>query len=202
MTSPQSLVVLLLILFFLLMVLQVLYWNCGGAGTHRCNSIPNDIIKMHNLDLLFIAEPKVSGSKAEEALRRINIQCLKRIEVKGRSRGVWVFIQNNTFTFEIIKMGFNFIHLSIKGGKVPEMVCIAVYIYPQSTRKRQCFDNIKELAKGVTKPWIIIGDFNEIISEEEKKGGAPIDHNRCFHFRRWLNDYGLMNLETVGPRYT
>lgn len=25
---------------------------------------------------------------------------------------------------------------------------------------------------------------------------------RCFHFRKWLNKCGLINLEAVGPRYT
>lgn len=64
------------------------------------------------------------------------------------------------------------------------------------------FDNIKDHARDITKPWLILGDFNEIMNKEEKKEGALVDHNRCFCFRRWLNDCGLINLEAVGPPYT
>lgn len=46
-------------------------------------------------------------------------------------------------------MGVNYIHLSIVGGELTGTVCTAVYVYPQSTRKKQCFDNIKELARDV-----------------------------------------------------
>lgn len=46
------------------------------------------MIKLHNLDLLFIAEPKVSGSNAEDILKKINMQCLVKIEAEGRSGGL------------------------------------------------------------------------------------------------------------------
>lgn len=160
------------------------------------------MIKLHNLDMLIIVEPKISGRRVEEALKKINMCCLKIIEAEGRSGGLWVFSRSRVHTVEVIKKGFNFIHLSIKGGGISEMLCTAVYIFSQTTRKKLCFDNIKELARGISKPWVIIGDFNEILGEVEKKGGAPLDHSRCFRFRRWLSDCGLINLEAIGPRYT
>lgn len=176
------------------MMLKVMYWNCRGAGSQRCTSILNDMIKLHCLDLLVIAKPKISGKKAKETIKRINMQCLERLEADGRSGGLWVFTRNNNVRIEVIKVGFSFIHLFIKGEEGPEMACTAVYIYPQSARKRCCFDSIKALARDIRIPWFIIGDFNEIMNENEKKGGAPIDHNRCYRFRRWLNEYGLINV--------
>lgn len=94
---------------------------------------------------------------------------LDRIEAEGRSGRLWVFVRNSTYKFNVIKANFNYIHLSICGGEFTEMMCTTVYVYPQTTHKRQCFDNIKELARNMKKPWCIIGDFNEILSEEEKK---------------------------------
>lgn len=37
---------------------------------------------------------------------------------------------------------------------------------------------------------------------KKKKEGAPLDHKRCYRFRKWLNDCGLMNLEAAGPQFT
>lgn len=161
----------ILIIFF--MVLKALYWNYRGAGSTRSYSIINDMINLQKLDLLVLAEQKISGAKAEEAIKKINMKCLERLEAEGRSGGLWVFARNNSFKFKVIKVGFNYIHLSIEGGDISEMLFTAVYVFLQATRKKQCFDNIKDLARTVNKAWIIMGDFNEIMNEEEKKRRGP-----------------------------
>lgn len=66
--SPQSLVSILFIYLFL-MVLKILYRNYRGAGSQRCNSIVNDMISLHKLDLMIITEPKVNGKKVEMPLK-------------------------------------------------------------------------------------------------------------------------------------
>lgn len=70
------------------MVLKALYWNCRGAGSQRFCSILNNMIRMHNVDPLFIAEPKINSNKANETIKRINMQCIERVEVEGRSGGL------------------------------------------------------------------------------------------------------------------
>lgn len=55
--------------------------------------------------------------------------------MEGRSGGLWLFSRSRTFKVEVIKVGFNFIHISIKGGGIAEMLCTIVYIYPQANQK-------------------------------------------------------------------
>lgn len=43
-----------------------------------------------------------------------------------------------------------------------------------------------------------VGDFNEIASVDEKKGGAPVDIRQCNIFAQWINTCGLLNLGSVG----
>lgn len=104
--------------------------------------------------------------------------------------------------YEILLMGSHFIHLCIRGDVFPITFCTNVYIHPQASRKRQCFENIKSIARETRGPWVLIGDFNEILYEPEKKGGTPVDHSKCFYFRKWVNEYGLLNMETEGPWFT
>lgn len=58
------------------------------------------------------------------------------------------------------------------------------------------------LARNTTSPWVLIGDFNEVLKESEKIRGAPIDQRCCFCFRRWVNECGLINLEAAGLKFT
>jgi len=48
----------------------------------------------------------------------------------------------------------------------------------------------------------MIGDFNEIAYPEEKKGGAPTDVRKCYLFNSWINDCKLLEVTTVGTRFT
>jgi hypothetical protein len=49
---------------------------------------------------------------------------------------------------------------------------------------------------------MVIGDFNEILTATEKIEGAPVNMRRCFHFCNWVQDCGLMDLESGGPKFT
>ena len=41
---------------------------------------------------------------------------------------------------------------------------------PNANLKRQCFDEVTQLARNVRMPWMVIGDFNEILMVAEKVG--------------------------------
>ena len=54
----------------------------------------------------------------------------------------------------------------------------------------------------VSLPWVLLGDFNEMISEDEKMGGLPLNRNRISAFRNCMDKCGLMDLGFQGPRFT
>jgi hypothetical protein len=47
-----------------------------------------------------------------------------------------------------------------------------------------------------------MGDFNEIASPDEKKGGVQADIRKCFQFNRWINECNLMEVTTAGTKFT
>ncbi|KAI9107229.1 hypothetical protein K1719_021838 [Acacia pycnantha] len=55
---------------------------------------------------------------------------------------------------------------------------------------------------GITEPWLIAGDFNEIRSPFEQKGGGRINEMRCRRFNDWIQDCGLVDVEIKGPFFT
>ncbi|PKI44728.1 hypothetical protein CRG98_034905 [Punica granatum] len=59
-----------------------------------------------------------------------------------------------------------------------------------------------EVSKQVIGPWLVLGDFNELASAEEKRGGAPFDPNRAARFHEVLEQSGLLDLGSTGPRFT
>ncbi|KAJ1382120.1 Endonuclease/exonuclease/phosphatase superfamily [Sesbania bispinosa] len=51
-------------------------------------------------------------------------------------------------------------------------------------------------------PWIILGDFNELLYQHEKDGIHPQQQSRMNLFRQFVSDVGLMDLELKGCRFT
>lgn len=53
-----------------------------------------------------------------------------------------------------------------------------------------------------TLPWLICGDFNEILYSSEKIGGILTDDYHMKGFQKVLTDYGLVNRGYSGSRFT
>ncbi|XP_029148790.1 uncharacterized protein [Arachis hypogaea] len=82
------------------------------------------------------------------------------------------------------------------------MALTAVYASPQETLRRDLWEKLFDLAQNMGRPWMLVGDFNDIAYEYEKKGGAWVDTNACRRFQNWVNKYNLVDLEYVGSKFT
>lgn len=47
-------------------------------------------------------------------------------------------------------------------------------------------------------PWIMLGDFNEVLSSAEKLGGRPVNAYRGRLFQECLNECGVMEWDLLG----
>ena len=68
-------------------------------------------------------------------------------------------------------------------------------------KKNKGFVELNELKEGIRVPLIFIGDFNEILKLEERKGCNSVLGSND-DFRAWINDMGLIDLPLVGRKYT
>lgn len=51
-------------------------------------------------------------------------------------------------------------------------------------------------------PWVCLGEFNEILSIDEKRGGRQRPERQIQQFKDALDDCGLMDLGFKGPKFT
>ena len=78
----------------------------------------------------------------------------------------------------------------------------AVYTPPQFHKRKFFWEYLQNLALHVSLPWVLLGDFNDMISGEEKLGGLPVNRTRMSAFRNCMDNCGLIDLGFHGPRYT
>lgn len=68
--------------------------------------------------------------------------------------------------------------------------------------RRGLWPRLLELQPRNNGPWCYIGDFNEMISSNEKDGLRPIEPGRTERFRDFLNKSELIDLELHGSKFT
>ena len=87
------------------------------------------------------------------------------------SGGIWLLWNQSRVNIKILDSSKHFIHGIVNEGNSDEWMFTVVYANPILTLKKQCFEEVAQLARNITKPWMVIGDFNEILSAAEKIGG-------------------------------
>ncbi|GAU49878.1 hypothetical protein TSUD_408170 [Trifolium subterraneum] len=77
-----------------------------------------------------------------------------------------------------------------------------IYASPRENERHDTWQLLRQLATSINKPWLMMGDFNEIAYPDEKKGGAPANVKKYQIFNNWINDCNLLEVTTAGTRFT
>ncbi|KAL7129244.1 hypothetical protein ABFS83_13G052300 [Erythranthe nasuta] len=69
-----------------------------------------------------------------------------------------------------------------------------IYGCPDSNRRSVTWQLLRSLQSQSYLPWLVGGDFNEILDNSEKQGGAVRQPGRAAPFRETLDECGLTDL--------
>ena len=58
----------------------------------------------------------------------------------------------------------------------------AIYASPRYVERQLLWDNLSMVTGLHSFPWVIVGDFNEMLSGDDKFGGNPVSISRALKF--------------------
>lgn len=79
-------------LFILIMSISIMYWNVQGAASGEFRRSFRTIVKNYNPSFVVLMEPRISGVKADEFIKKSGFDNSHRVEVVGFSRGIWLLL--------------------------------------------------------------------------------------------------------------
>ena len=95
------------------------------------------------------------------------------------------------------------IHVSVKvKGSNSLWLLSAIYASSRRSERRILWENLKIIAGLNNLPWVMLEDFNDILSCEEKWGGNRPLNCRIREFRDCLNVCNMIDLGFSGTKFT
>ncbi|KAI9112316.1 hypothetical protein K1719_016839 [Acacia pycnantha] len=155
----------------------------------------------YKLDVVVILEPRVSGNVASRVIKSWGFKYAVRKEAEGFSGLIWILWNLEDLGVDVIEMEEQFIHCRISVNN-KNMLFSTVYASPNEQKRYKHWEKLFNISLVVSEPWFLAGDFNEIKTPLEQKGGGRTNETRCRNFNNWIQDCGLIDLEADGPFFT
>lgn len=182
--------------------MKCIFWNVRGAGRNCFTSSIKTIVANYGVDVCVILEPRISGDRAISVARTMGFQNCHIEEADGFAGGIWVCWNGGATELQVVLSTKQTV-TAIVTYKGVKWALTAVYGSPcPRTRKHlwKLLDDIAGIVQDLNLPWVMAGDFNEILNLTEKKGGRPrftdTGFNDCL-YRNLLIDMGF-----VGQQFT
>ncbi|WCJ44055.1 RNA binding RNA-directed DNA polymerase [Euphorbia peplus] len=180
---------------------KIFVWNSQGSVNGRFARTVSLFLKNHKPAIVILVETKCSGLTADKVMSKIGLDASIRVEAKGFSGGIWV-LWNIPFKISVLSSYWQFIHLQVTLPNSEFFFLTAIYGSPNPARRHHFWVGLEELASKVRGPWVLTGDFNAILNQDDRKGGSVRILGGCPLFQEFMRNASLHDLGFFGPRFT
>ena len=147
--------------------MKLISWNCRGLLGAPTVRLLLAIQRQHNPDAFFLSETHLDDEKAEKLMRKLGMD--ERIVepcLDGRTGGLLMVWKKEVriYSQTTARWGID-VHVHETNGDIWRMT--GIYGEPSWEHKDRTYQYIRDLHAQSRLPWVIIGDFNEILLSSE-----------------------------------
>ncbi|KAJ8773128.1 hypothetical protein K2173_028305 [Erythroxylum novogranatense] len=151
--------------------------------------------------MVVLLEPRISGPLADSCISKIGYARSHRVKANGFSGGISILWQKN-WSVEILVNHSQFVHMSICENDNFISFFTAVYAHPSLTIRNRVWPLLQLINDNIQAPWLIMGDFNSLLSSSERRGGSVNRSGICKPFLEWFTNSNLIDIGYKGPDFT
>ena len=180
------------------MSFNLLIWNARGVANANTQNVIKRLIKEHKISVLVIIEPLISP-RADFFSRKFGLQ-YKGCNNNGQ---IWLFAEMG-IEVDSWDDSEQILHARCVSSLLPTPFFISV-AYGKCTRvgRIPMWNKLRCLAAIIDGlPWLVGGDFNTFVSEDERKGSSNNRTREMLDFVEAICDCQLMDVGADGPKFT
>jgi len=158
------------------------------------------LVPVH-LCILFSSEILVDRNKIEAFQYVLGYYSCFSSDRTGRSGGLAIFWRS-TSNCSLVNYSSNHIFVEIVDPILGTWRLTGYYGYPNGERRQAAWNFLRNLSEQYVGPWCIIGDFNDIMDDSEKRGRATRPRWLINGFRQAVLDSGISDVPLEGYPFT
>lgn len=146
---------------------------------------------------MIIMETHVQFHRIAPFWANVGYQAIAIMEANGHVGGLWVLMQTGLrYAITILDTDAHSITFQIASSD-SQWVCTGIYASPKPALSPVLWQHLCDLSATITSPWLMIGDFNEILLPGDQCGGTYV-HSRAEAFANMIDSSGMSDLPTNG----
>ena len=152
---------------------------------------------------MVITKTRVGGDRAGRIIEGLPFDRFITMDTIGFMSGLWLLWKKEDADVNLLAFTEKEIHATIKVCYSNQSWFIsAIYASPRLVERHIMWSNLSEVANLHDLPWLLLGDFNEILCREDKYGGRQVHINRALEFKDCIDNCNMIDLGFTGPKYT
>ncbi|KAL1551887.1 hypothetical protein AAHA92_19675 [Salvia divinorum] len=173
-------------------------WNAQGIANSRTQGTLKNMIDMYSVMFVAVIEPQTDPRPSFYS-RRFGLQ-FGCANISGK---IWIFAHRD-WHVEVVDDSDQVIHVRVSAAIFPVPIYLSI-VYAKCTRGGRYslwtkLRDISLLTDGL--PWLVGGDFNTFLIEEERQGGTAERHGEMMDFADAIADCQLFDPGFDGPSFT
>ncbi|KAI8012610.1 hypothetical protein LOK49_LG06G00968 [Camellia lanceoleosa] len=189
--------------------MDLLIWNCKGAGNQRFKRNLKELVQIHKPELMVIMETKVEFKSMGMFFNYMEFTASGHVDPIGRSGGIWMLWNPNVVNVRVVEPSSQQITATISRQDFPDWLLLAVYASPNSAKRDDLWAQLETIAQHIEEPWLVARDFNDFTAPTNKRSfhtsqqqHLSQEQRRSRKFTERIDSCKLIDLGCTGPQMT
>ncbi|XP_026448377.1 uncharacterized protein LOC113348737 [Papaver somniferum] len=177
--------------------MRVLFWNVNGVSKVEAGLKLRELVKEFKSVLMCIAEPKIPYS--DGVMLRLNLAGFFKKAVHNSTSSsignLWILWSEDIDEPVVLNMTRQAITVKTEGVFISCVHASYIQVF-----RRRLWSQLSVVDS--TTPWLVIGDFNCVLRNDEKKGGRDVLTSSINEFSDWMEENGVFEADSLGSKFT
>ncbi|XP_074277993.1 uncharacterized protein LOC141601599 [Silene latifolia] len=179
------------------------FWNVRGMNREKKQLDVHNFLQSNNAGLFGLIETKIKPGRLNNVLNKVFKEWSISTNSAHHSGGrIWIVWKPNLFDVQFLEYNAQYIHMHIieKGSQL-QFYHTIVYAFSGISERESLWSDLKRIARYSHGPWAVGGDFNCVLSANERLGGK-VSTSESEPFQDCLDSCSLMDSQALGAYYT
>ncbi|XP_058733883.1 uncharacterized protein LOC131605555 [Vicia villosa] len=179
-------------------------WNVRGLNKDAKHREVNSFLYTVQVPIVALLETIVKQINAERIRKSFGSMWNFIDNYSHHHNGrIWLLWKSQEVNIRVLQVEEQYIHIEVLG--LDNRTCYLatiVYAYNQLERRLDLWKQIDSLGSNVTIPWIVLGDYNNVRTCQDRIGGNPVSVKEYRDLDDMMQRLGLFEAPTRGCHFT